>query len=100
VPRPPTSPRQLVLLVTLALVVSYVDRGKLATAGPLLRRAWHRQLERCPRRTGEERRRLGDAPLHFSPSSFGQTIRPMSDHAHGEARFGGMGEGLHRRGHQ
>jgi MFS family permease len=34
--RAPTSPRQLVFLVTLALVISYVDRGNLATAGPLL----------------------------------------------------------------
>jgi len=36
VSRAPTSPRQLVFLVTLAFVISYVDRGNLATAGPLL----------------------------------------------------------------
>lgn len=34
--RAPTSPAQLVFLVTLALAISYVDRGNLATAGPLL----------------------------------------------------------------
>jgi MFS family permease len=35
-PRAPTSPRLLVLLLTLALVINYIDRGNLATAGPLL----------------------------------------------------------------
>jgi len=34
--RASTPPRQLVFLVTLVLVISYVDRGNLATAGPLL----------------------------------------------------------------
>ena len=34
--RAPTSPRLLVLLLTLALVINYIDRGNLATAGPLL----------------------------------------------------------------
>ena len=32
----PTSPKQLVLLLTLALLINYIDRGNLATAGPLL----------------------------------------------------------------
>src|SRR5271163_1944039 len=36
VSRAPTSPRQLVFLLTLAFVISYADRGNLATAGPLL----------------------------------------------------------------
>jgi MFS family permease len=35
-PHAPTSPRQLVFLLTLALVINYIDRGNLATAGPLL----------------------------------------------------------------
>jgi len=33
---PLTPPRRLIFLITLAFVVSYVDRGNLATAGPLL----------------------------------------------------------------
>jgi len=36
VSRAPTSQRQLVFLATLAFAISYVDRGNLATAGPLL----------------------------------------------------------------
>jgi MFS family permease len=36
VARTPTSPREVVILVALALVISYIDRGNLATAGPLL----------------------------------------------------------------
>jgi MFS family permease len=36
VSRAPTSPRQLLFLVTLAFAISYADRGNLATAGPLL----------------------------------------------------------------
>jgi MFS family permease len=34
--RASTSPRLLVSLLTLALVINYIDRGNLATAGPLL----------------------------------------------------------------
>jgi MFS family permease len=32
----PTSPKQVVFLLTLALLINYIDRGNLATAGPLL----------------------------------------------------------------
>ncbi|MGA2563075.1 MAG: MFS transporter [Steroidobacteraceae bacterium] len=32
----PTSPKQIVFLLTLALLINYIDRGNLATAGPLL----------------------------------------------------------------
>jgi MFS family permease len=32
----PTSPTQVVFLLTLALLINYIDRGNLATAGPLL----------------------------------------------------------------
>jgi MFS family permease len=32
----PTSPGQVVFLLTLALLINYIDRGNLATAGPLL----------------------------------------------------------------
>jgi MFS family permease len=32
----PTSPRQVMFLLTLALLINYIDRGNLATAGPLL----------------------------------------------------------------
>jgi MFS family permease len=32
----PTSPNQVVFLLTLALLINYIDRGNLATAGPLL----------------------------------------------------------------
>jgi MFS family permease len=32
----PTAPRQLVLLMTVVMAVNYIDRGNLATAGPLL----------------------------------------------------------------
>ena len=34
--RAPTSPARLVLLMALSLFINYVDRGNLATAGPLL----------------------------------------------------------------
>lgn len=34
--RPLTTPRQLVLLMALSLFINYVDRGNLATAGPLI----------------------------------------------------------------
>jgi MFS family permease len=32
----PTSPKQVVFLLSLALLINYIDRGNLATAGPLL----------------------------------------------------------------
>jgi MFS family permease len=35
-PRAPTSPLRLVLLMALSVFINYVDRGNLATAGPLL----------------------------------------------------------------
>jgi MFS family permease len=35
-PRALTSPRALIILLTLVLVISYIDRGNLATAGPLI----------------------------------------------------------------
>lgn len=35
--RPPTAPVHLVLLVSVALLINYIDRGNLATAVPLLR---------------------------------------------------------------
>lgn len=35
-PRALTSPRTLILLLTLVLIISYIDRGNLATAGPLI----------------------------------------------------------------
>lgn len=31
-----TSPRILMILLTLVLIISYIDRGNLATAGPLI----------------------------------------------------------------
>src|SRR6185437_6626249 len=31
-----TSPRTLITLLTLVLIISYIDRGNLATAGPLI----------------------------------------------------------------
>ncbi len=35
-PRAMTPPRMLVILLTLVLIISYIDRGNLATAGPLI----------------------------------------------------------------
>jgi MFS family permease len=35
-PRALTSPRKLIILLTLVLIISYIDRGNLATAGPLI----------------------------------------------------------------
>ena len=35
-PRAVTSPRTLIMLLTLVLIISYIDRGNLATAGPLI----------------------------------------------------------------
>jgi MFS family permease len=35
-PLQPTSPKQVVFLLTLVLLINYIDRGNLATAGPLL----------------------------------------------------------------
>jgi MFS family permease len=35
-PRSLSSPRTLIILLTLVLIISYIDRGNLATAGPLI----------------------------------------------------------------
>jgi MFS family permease len=40
-PRPPTTPRKLVLLISAALFINYVDRGNLATAAPLIQDELH-----------------------------------------------------------
>jgi MFS family permease len=50
-PRAPTPSRMLIILLTLVLIISYIDRGNLATAGPLI--------------TGE---------LGLSPSQFGTLL--------------------------